>query len=111
MGGPPRALVYHHALGNETRRLSCYSLPGNRGNTMVRDEKPQGFDESGEAHVVRLDDLVKPLPSLYVHLLKIDAEGMDLEVLQGAASLIRSGCINAVRFELGADPLPGGLTS
>jgi len=108
--GPPRALIYNQALGNKTGVQRCFALPGNADNTLVRAATP-GMNEQaamtpgaryvdvGRTHITRLDDLLPPLPSLYVHLLKIDVEGLDLEVLRGARVLLASGSVNGLRVE------------
>lgn len=54
--------------------------PSNTGKVRVRQEA------DGEVAIVRLDDLLEGRP---VSLLKIDVEGMELEVLKGASRILR----------------------
>jgi hypothetical protein len=53
-----------------------------------------------------------PLDSLFstpIDLLKIDAEGYDLEVLKGAKTLLRKNLINYIQFEYGMATKDAGL--
>lgn len=58
---------------------------------------PAGGGRSFEVEVVRLDEAV--LPSLTIAVLKIDVEGADAWVLEGAESLLASGRVGVVFFE------------
>ena len=51
--------------------------------------------------VVTVDEFVKDRGIDEVHLLKIDAEGAELDVLKGASTLIQEGRVKAIQFEIG----------
>ena len=51
--------------------------------------------------VVTIDEFVKDRGIDEVHLLKIDAEGAELDVLKGASTLIEEGRVKAIQFEIG----------
>jgi len=36
----------------------------------------------------------------YIHLMKMDAQGFEVNILHGASKLFASGAVNAVKFEL-----------
>merc|ERR1719478_1937094 len=49
----------------------------------------------------KLDDvLMKDNKFPYIHLMKMDAQGFEVKILQGASRLFASGAVNAVKFEL-----------
>jgi FkbM family methyltransferase len=56
---------------------------------------------------VTLDDFCTEMAIDWIDLLKIDVEGLEVEVLQGATGLIRAGRIGRVIFEISLDPLAG----
>ena len=51
--------------------------------------------------VVTIDQFAKDHGIDEVHLLKIDVEGAELDVLKGASTLIEEGRVKAVQFEIG----------
>ncbi len=65
------------------------------------------FDESSikraqkilQIETVTLDNFLKEHRLDHVHLLKIDAEGHDFQVLKGAEESIRNECVDVVQFE------------
>lgn len=52
-----------------------------------------------QVRIIKLDDFVRERRLARIDLLKIDAEGHEYAVLQGAARSIREGTIRAVQFE------------
>ena len=79
-GVEDRVGVYRFALGAQsaTARIDAYD-PSNIGGTSL------SMDASGEIQVRALDDVEIGQP---VRLIKVDVEGMDLAVLQGARHLL-----------------------
>lgn len=76
----PNVRVEPVAVGIESHRASVTHWDvSNTGQTRL------ARDPDGDIHVVALDDLDFDFP---VRMLKIDVEGMELDVLQGAAALI-----------------------
>lgn len=76
----PKVRVEPMAVGNETHHASVTHWDStNTGQTRLT------RDLGGDIHVVALDDLDHGAP---VRLLKIDVEGMELAVLEGATTLI-----------------------
>lgn len=76
----PKVRVEPMAVGSETHRATVTHWDSsNTGQTRLT------RDRDGDIHVVALDDLDHGSP---VRLLKIDVEGMELDVLQGATALI-----------------------
>jgi methyltransferase FkbM-like protein len=54
-----------------------------------------------KAEVVTIDEFARTRGIDEIELLKIDAEGAELDVLQGAGDLIRERRIKAIQFEIG----------
>jgi FkbM family methyltransferase len=75
-----RVDAYHLAVSDAEGRVSMVAeLDNNLGATRF------GMDADGTVRAVRLDDMDLPHP---VRLMKIDVEGMEVEVLRGAHDLI-----------------------
>lgn len=102
-----KTLVYPYAAGsNSWHQEPLYEANGDAGNVVVgRPLKLEGHDadqKTGIAVEQRLDDVFvkkgKPLP--YIHVMKLDAEGYEVKILQGASKLLSAGAINAVKFKI-----------
>jgi FkbM family methyltransferase len=78
------------------------TLPG-LSSLHVRDLAEHGLEmsETETVRVTTLDAYCLEQDIDHVDFLKIDAEGHDLAVLQGAPRLIASGAVDAIQFEFG----------
>eukprot|EP00897_Mesotaenium_endlicherianum_P003276 jgi/Mesen1/2977/ME000176S02018 len=54
---------------------------------------------TSDVQVVSVDDLVRDLKIGHMHILKIDTEGFDPLVLQGARKTLESGAVSVLEFE------------
>jgi FkbM family methyltransferase len=77
--------VVRKAVWRETGTLAL-DVGGNSGISFLR---PGGGDETVEAEVTTLDDFTTGLGGCAVTGIKIDVEGLDLDVLRGGLSLLR----------------------
>jgi FkbM family methyltransferase len=59
------------------------------------------FDHSESVKLVTLDEYCDTFGIQNIHLLKLDVEGHELEVLRGAENMFRRSAIHAVLFEFG----------
>lgn len=110
--GFSKVRVENMALGDApgTAELNLYS--GDRMNSLLNlndsAESPMsGFRKVG-AKPVNVDTLdnychINAIPR--IHLLKIDTQGYDLNVLKGAERLLRSGSINVIQIEINFVPM------
>ena len=93
------------ALGSESGVAEIFITKSPFANSLA---KPQQADEvvtTEKVQVVTLDDFAAEfLVDDGIDLLKIDAEGFDLEVLRGAQQLLSSGRILFVLVETGFHP-------
>lgn len=98
VAGVPNVTILANALGAE-RRIGTLYLDREVDNdtpTMVPDHGgvPQ------EVRVVKLDDCVRDLGFDHVDLLKLDVEGWEPQILNGASALLAEGRIRAMLCEL-----------
>jgi FkbM family methyltransferase len=91
------------ALG-ATKTTAQLQITGSSVNaSLLPYEKPSGNDTvTGEARVevITLDDFAEKNDIETIDLLKVDAQGYDLEVLRGAEGLLRAGRIRALVVEV-----------
>lgn len=103
-----RATVDRRAVGAEAGRMAFD--PGHEDQTGWGGLVPASSAATVETEVVRLDDVFDT--SERISVLKIDVEGADTWVLEGAERLLASGAVRTVFFEhneprmkaLGVDP-------
>lgn len=91
------------AAGSSTGRSTIFLTPFSVTSSLMR---PSEYEVTGteEVDVVVLDDFLRDQGISSVDLLKVDAEGYDLEVLKGASSSLAAGRIRFVMAEVGFHP-------
>lgn len=90
---PGSAWLFAPAPGSKLGRVRSHAVPG-----------------STEVEVTTLDALCADRGIDHVDLLKIDVEGGELDVLEGARGLLEVGAIGLVQFEFGLANLARGHT-
>ena len=75
------------ALGERNEALKFYVCTENADSSLV---EPPSYTEVVEVEVVRLDDLCNELGIKKIKLLKLEAEGYEPEILNGAAGVLNS---------------------
>lgn len=96
--------VFNFALGSESRRSLFYNRPG--GGSEHASLYREVITEIHEDTVVEVEVLVTTLDQFaqehqltHIHLLKIDTEGSELDVLRGAQRLLENKAIDLIQFE------------
>lgn len=104
-----QTLDWHHikahplALSKETGIGKLILSNKNRGEAFVKTNKSDELQQNNTQHqeytvnLARLDEIIQDIESIGV--MKIDVEGHELEVLQGAEKLIAKGTIRDLIFE------------
>jgi FkbM family methyltransferase len=97
--GEPRVTLFNVALGAEPGALAFFEEPdAGRGSTLVADfMRTQGTTRT--VTVTTLDVALRGVDWTHADLLKIDAEGYDLQVLRGARETLASRAFGVVQFE------------
>lgn len=85
------ACLYYDAPGSglaslTKRRLSHFNIP---------------FNQSEDVRITTVDDYCRERDVEKIHLLKIDVEGHELDVLSGAATMMKDKAIGMISFEFG----------
>lgn len=103
----PRVNCYRLALGDREYEGTLFVRSGSVNNSL-RNYEGNCEQETlvGEERVVvrTLDKLCADLDIRHIDFLKVDTEGVDLEVLVGAEKLLTRGAVGVVQVEVGLNP-------
>jgi FkbM family methyltransferase len=103
--GIERMTAINAACGSASGQLVLYDYAGSGGTSHaslhagVIEELHKGASDQHVVEVIDLDTFAAKHGISLIHLLKIDAEGHELEVLKGAANLLRENRIRAIQLE------------
>lgn len=98
-----RVYFYEKALSDRPGRLPFYDY-GNGRNSLARSlDSTMVLCDSYEVNITTLDAWALETGIEHIDFLKIDVEGYDLAVLEGAKSLLSSQAIDAFCFEYAAN--------
>jgi len=98
-------IAVNKAISNSKGKMKLYDYKSNEGSshaTLCPDviEKVHGGESiSYNVKVTTLDEFVRENKINKIHLLKIDVEGNDINVLKGAKESIGNGIIDVIQFE------------
>jgi FkbM family methyltransferase len=99
--GLARVHVPDHGLGRSTGRVNVKQYPeDDRLSSVVDYPHPQRARWAAE-RIVRGDEFLAEHRVGHVDLLKVDAEGSDLDVLHGFSDAIAGGRVTVIQFEYG----------
>jgi FkbM family methyltransferase len=91
------------ALGSRRGQATMYLTPFSTTSSLVRPPQDELRGEE-KVDVVTLDEFLRDNGISQVDLLKVDAEGYDLEVLRGAAKTLEERRVRFVMAEVGFHP-------
>jgi FkbM family methyltransferase len=107
LGG--RVALHHCALGATEGTAAMWAPAGTRDWASLYKRDLSRFQRVAEpvetVDVQRLDDFCARHDVPHIDLLKIDAEGNELAVLEGAETLLATGAIDRIQFEFGGTAL------
>jgi FkbM family methyltransferase len=90
--------VHDYAVSDSNGTISMHIIDDGAGrNSIYASEIASAYTIEIEA--VTLSDIFERAGIAHAHLVKIDAEGHDLAIMHGAASLLRDGRIDVLQFE------------
>jgi FkbM family methyltransferase len=97
----PNLIPNNLGLGDENKEIAFYFYPNSptRSTAYYLEDGYQKQEVS--ASIVRGDDYMRQNLISNVSFLKLDVEGMEIEVLKGFAGALKEGKIQAVQFEHG----------
>lgn len=97
--------AYNLAVGKQADKLTLYDYADNDGSQHaslyknVIEKIHGGKSMSYEVDVISLDDFAESNDISTIHLLKIDTEGNELQVLKGCKDLLKNRRIKTIQFE------------
>ncbi len=107
--GQERIWLNNLGLGKEAEDKPLYSPgPGSTSASLIQRrlsnlaDQGKTFDHSEQVQIDRLDDYCRRRGIEKIHLLKIDVEGFEMDVLEGACGMFADDNIEIVSFEFGA---------
>lgn len=101
------ATVHGAAVGATAGTVVLHTVPGHSQLASLHGFADRDVVEE-RVPVVTMDDWALQQGVTHVHLMKVDVEGAEADVLQGATALLGAGAIDIVQFEFGARNLRAG---
>lgn len=104
-----RVTLHHLALSNQSQSITLYDP----GSVLAGYHFREGIHHAEGAEVVEamsLDLFCQQTGLSHIDLLKIDTEGAELDILQGAVGLLQSKSIDVIQFEYGGTYTDAGIT-
>ncbi len=105
VGGIAGVLLYNHGFGNENAMLTLYSDHDDSGIASVYNRNLQHLNlqlsNTEEIEIKTVDSFCASNDIKHLHYLKIDVEGHELKVLEGAAQMLAADAIDYIQFEFG----------
>ena len=81
----PNQILINKALGNKNNKLNFYIDTSSGDSSII---KPKNYEKVIKVEVIKLDTLIKSLGIKKIKLLKLEAEGFEPEILEGALNVI-----------------------
>jgi len=97
--------LYNIGFGNEDTKVRLFSNADESGLASVYNRRLNHFginmDRSEEIDIRTIDGFCKSNAVNHIHFLKLDVEGHEIKVLEGARNLIAAKGIDFIQFEFG----------
>jgi FkbM family methyltransferase len=96
---------YNFGLGDKDSRMTLYTDRDESGMASVYKRDLQHYDvelgQREEIEIRNLDAFCKGENISHIHFLKLDVEGHETKVIEGAKGMIAAGAIDFIQFEFG----------
>jgi len=89
------------ALGAQSGTIELFIAREGITTASLHSSKAGETGQSVEVQISTVDEVCAELGLTYISFLKIDTEGHEMDVLQGARKLIEAGGVRAIQFEFG----------
>jgi len=97
--------TFNMGLGDENKRVSLFTNSEGSGLASVYQRRLDHIDvymnQKEEVEIRTLDSFCSEQNIDHIHFLKIDVEGHEKKVLEGASNLLSNGDIDFIQFEFG----------
>jgi FkbM family methyltransferase len=101
----PSILPHNIGFSNQDGRMLLYSCMADSGLASVYQRRLEHFhicmDRQEEIKVRTIDSFCAEQNISRIHFLKLDVEGHELSVLEGAAGMLAQGTVDFIQFEFG----------
>ncbi len=98
--GPPTETLHLSRCGVSSRPgTAVLHKPHEGAGSSSLYDRPQSEDATEEVSLITLEEYCSDMGIDHVHLLKVDAEGHDLDAMQGARRLFAEGRVDVAQFE------------
>jgi FkbM family methyltransferase len=100
LGGDPRVRLIEKAVGNRSGTIDFHVHREAAGtNSVVNAPGYQDVIRTVPVALASLPDAFEEHGVAHAHLIKIDAEGFDFQILKGARPLLEQGRVSVIQFE------------
>lgn len=93
--------LYNIGLGSKKERRKMYCFNKNMGSSSILNKNNSSFIV--DVYIDRLDEVINSYNN--IHLLKIDVEGYEFEVIKGSKLLLQNGVIDFIFIEINCNIL------
>lgn len=96
-----KAVCNHLGVGDANEEITIHYGKHDVSHSFVYDDVGKGGEKT---QVVKLDSYCQDKGIKHIDVLKLDVEGFENNVIDGASQLLKNDCVDILQVELGFDP-------